>query len=183
MTETNQQKKHTGLVVKLALIVIGMFGFGFALVPLYEVFCDVTGVNAKIGAEAAPTEGYAIDPNREITLEFVTSVNGKTPLRFAAETAKMKVIPGKSYRVHFSAENLADRKMIGQAVPSITPGLATEYLKKTECFCFSQQEFKAGEKKIMPVQFVIDPKLPKKYKSVTLSYTFFDVTADKYRKN
>jgi cytochrome c oxidase assembly protein subunit 11 len=183
MTESNQQKKHTRLVVKLALIVIGMFGFGFALVPLYDVFCDITGVNAKIEAEAAPTQGYVIDPNREITLEFVTSVNGNTPLRFAAETAKMKVIPGKSYRANFSAENLADHGMIGQAVPSITPGLATEYLKKTECFCFSQQEFKAGEKKIMPVQFVIDPELPEKYKSVTLSYTFFDVTADKYRNN
>jgi len=184
MTESNRRKKHTGLVIKLALIVIGMFGFGFALVPLYDVFCDLTGVNASVvEVEAATTQDYVIDPNREITLEFVTSVNGNTPLRFDAESAKMKVIPGKSYRVIFSAENLAGHGMIGQAIPSITPGLATEYLKKTECFCFSQQTFKAGEKKIMPVQFVIDPALPKKYKSVTLSYTFFDVTADKYRKN
>ncbi len=182
MTEPNQQKKHTGLVVKLALIVIGMFVFGFALVPLYDVFSDITGVNAKAGVEAA-MQGYAIDPNREVTLEFVTSVNGHTPLRFDAEIAKMKVIPGKSYRVNFSAENLSDHEMIGQAVPSVTPGLATQYLKKSECFCFSQQDFKAGEKKIMPVQFVIDPELPGKYKSVTLAYTFFDVTADKYRKN
>lgn len=181
MNEPNLHNKNARLVVKLLLIVVGMFGFGFALVPLYNIFCDITGVNAKVGVAAVAEQSYVIDPSREITLEFVTSVNQSTPLKFGSEVAKMKVVPGQSYRVNFWAENLMPDTLIAQAIPSVTPGLASQYLKKTECFCFSQQDFRPGETRVMPVQFVIDPKLPESYRSVTLAYTFFDVTDEKYR--
>lgn len=176
MKDLPQQKGHGAIVTKLFLIVIGMFGFGFAMVPLYDVFCDLTGLNGKVGVEAATGLDYAIEENREISLEFITSINESTPIKFTAETVKLKVNPGKFYTVFFLAENLADHAMVGQAIPSMTPGLATQYLKKTECFCFIAQEFEAGETKKMPVQFVIDPAIPEDYKNVTLAYTFFDIT-------
>lgn len=168
--------KNTAFAAKLLLIVVGMFGFGYALVPLYDVFCKLTGLNGKVGVEAAANTDFVVDPTREITLEFITSVNEDTPLKFGAKTSKIKVVPGKAYRVDFWAENLITTEITGQAVPSVTPGLASKYLKKTECFCFNDQEFGPAEKKIMPVRFVIDPALPKRYKTVTLAYTFFDVS-------
>lgn len=179
MNDTRQQEKHGPIVVKLLFIVVAMFGFGFALVPLYDVFCDITGLNGKVSVEAVEDLNFQIDEQREISLEFVTSVNGSAPIGFWAETAKMKVNPGKAYTVYFWAENLSGQKLIGQAIPSFTPGLAARYLKKTECFCFSNQIFEVNEKKKMPVQFVIDPAIPKSYQDVTLAYTFFDITDKK----
>jgi cytochrome c oxidase assembly protein subunit 11 len=161
------------------LIVVAMFGFGFALVPMYDVFCEITGLNGKLANEAAANMAFKADEEREISLEFVTSVNGDAPIRFGGETAKMKIHPGKTYTVYFWAENLTGEKLIGQAIPSFSPGLAARYLKKTECFCFSSQTFEAHEKKKMPVQFVMDPAIPKEYKDVTLAYTFFNITDKK----
>lgn len=153
-----------------------MFGFGFAMVPLYYVFCDLTGLNGRVEAEAATKVNYQIDSSREITMEFITSVNESTPLNFGAAVSKMRIVPGKSYTAEFWAKNLKDKSMIARAIPSVAPGLASQYLKKTECFCFSEQKFEADEKKIMPVRFVIDPALPEEYTIVTLAYTFFDVS-------
>ncbi|MGR9107951.1 MAG: cytochrome c oxidase assembly protein [Gammaproteobacteria bacterium] len=179
MNDPSQSKNHGPIVAKLLLIVVAMFGFGFALVPLYDVFCDLTGLNGKIGNEAAAEMSFEVDEAREITLEFVTSVNANAPLRFSAETAKLKIHPGKPYTVYFQAENLSDQPLIGQAIPSFAPGLAARYLKKTECFCFTSQTFKAREKKKMPVRFVMDPGIPEDYRDVTLAYTFFDITDKK----
>ena len=108
--------------------------------------------------------------------EFITSLNEQTPMVFEAATKKMKVNPGDYYTVNFYAENNTDKKLIAQAIPSIAPGAAAEFLKKTECFCFSEQEFKPGEKKNMPVRFIVNPELPERYKTITLAYTFFDIT-------
>jgi cytochrome c oxidase assembly protein subunit 11 len=170
-------RANNRLLWKMLLVVVLMFGFGFALVPLYDVFCDVTGLNGKVKTEATTGEGvFQADLSREITLEFIASVNEATPLNFRAEKSKLKVHPGEYYTVKFYAENLADKKVIGQAIPSIAPGIAAPYLKKTECFCFTEQPFEARQTREMPVRFVIDPKLPADVIDMTLSYTFFDIT-------
>ncbi len=170
------QQKNTQLIRKLVFIVFAMFGFGYALVPLYDVFCDITGLNGKTGAEAVAEVQYEIEADREITLEFITSLNESTPMVFNAETKKMKIHPGQYYTVNFYAENLTNKEMVARAIPSITPGPAASYLKKTECFCFSEQTFEPKQGKTMPVRFVVDPGLPVKYKTITLAYTFFDNT-------
>jgi cytochrome c oxidase assembly protein subunit 11 len=160
---------------KLAVFVIAMFGFGFALVPLYNVFCDITGLNGKTGVvDADVAESYQVDMSREITVEFMTSLNQDMRWEFEPEVPKMKVHPGKVYTVQFFARNLTDRDVVGQAIPSVAPNQASRYFNKTECFCFTQQLFHAGEGRDMPVSFVINPKLPASVTTVTLSYTFFD---------
>ena len=175
MSETIE-KKNTKLVRKLVIIVLAMFGFGYALVPIYNVFCDITGLNGKTNKEAVAEIRYKIDTEREIALEFVTSLNESMPMVFTTETKKMKVHPGKYYTVNFYAENKTNKKMRARAIPSITPGPAAEYFKKIECFCFTEQTFEARQGKTMPVRFVIDPALPANYKTITLAYTFFDNT-------
>lgn len=160
----------------MVFIVIAMFGFGFALVPFYNAFCEWTGLNGKVKGEATATGEYAVDSAREVTIEFMTSLNQGMPLAFRSETAKLKVHPGQYYTVKFFGENLTDTKLTGRAIPSIAPGLYAEYLKKAECFCFSEQEFDPHRVREMPVRFVIDPALPTDIKEMTLSYTFFDVT-------
>jgi cytochrome c oxidase assembly protein subunit 11 len=164
------------LVRRIALVAIAMFGFGFAMVPFYNVFCEWTGLNGKVKWEATATGEYRVDLNREITLEFITSLNEGMPLAFRSERSKLKVHPGQYYTVNFYAENLTDRQLTGQAIPSIAPGLFAEYLKKAECFCFSEQAFEPHKERTMPVRFVVDPKIPEEVKDMTLSYTFFDIT-------
>ncbi|MCK4493808.1 MAG: cytochrome c oxidase assembly protein [Methylococcales bacterium] len=177
MTNNNDIKvKNTRLIRKLLFIVIAMFGFGYALVPLYDVFCDLTGINGKTNATAATETVYKIDKNREITIEFITSLNESAPILFESKRKKMKVHPGQYYTINFYAENKTNQPMLARAIPSISPGMAAEYFIKTECFCFSDQTFNANEGKIMPVRFVIDPELPDRYKTITLAYTFFDNT-------
>jgi cytochrome c oxidase assembly protein subunit 11 len=169
-------QKNAKLVRKLALIAMAMFGFGYALVPLYDVLCDLTGLNGKVAGEAVNEAEYVVDKNREVTVEFLTSLNESTPMLFRSEVKSMKVHPGEYYTVNFYAKNNTDKPMIAQAIPSITPGLAAEFFKKTQCFCFTEQTFTANEEKTMPVRFVVEPKLPERYKTVTLAYTFFDNT-------
>ncbi len=176
MTSDHRTRANSRLSRRIVLVVLAMFGFGFALVPFYNAFCEWTGLNGKVKGEVTATGAYAVDPSREITVEFVTSLNQGMPLAFRAETSKLKVHPGQYYTVRFYGENLTDRKLVGQAIPSIAPGLHAEYLKKAECFCFSAQEFEPHREREMPVRFVVDPALPKDVKEMTLSYTFFDIT-------
>jgi cytochrome c oxidase assembly protein subunit 11 len=171
------KRKNTRLAFQLIVMAVVMFGFGYALVPLYDVFCDITGLNGKTDSAAATTIQYEVNKEREITVEFITSLNKNVPMLFTSKTKKMKVHPGEYYTVNFFAENKTNKKLVAQAIPSVTPGLAAEYFKKTECFCFSQQEFQPGEAKTMPVRFVVDPELPERYNTITLSYTFFDITS------
>lgn len=175
-------QKNTKLIRKLVMIVLAMFGFGYALVPIYNVFCDITGLNGKTGSDAVAEIKYDVDLKREITIEFITSLNKSTQMVFRPETNKIKIHPGKYYTVNFYAENKTDKKMVARAIPSVTPGLAAEYLKKTECFCFSEQTFEPHEVKLMPVRFVINPELPVRYKTITLAYTFFDNTETSVKK-
>jgi cytochrome c oxidase assembly protein subunit 11 len=176
---TEKPKSNARLVWPMVLVVLGMFGFGFAMVPLYNVFCELTGLNGKVRTEAVAQANYKIDVSRVITLEFITSLNQNMPLAFRAEKTKLKVHPGQPYTVMFYAQNLTDNKLYGRAIPSIAPGWATQYLKKTECFCFSEQEFEPHKERSMPVRFVIDPAVPENLKDMTLSYTFFDITDKK----
>jgi len=181
MNDTVKQK-NTKLVRKLIIIVLAMFGFGYALVPIYNVFCDITGINGKTEDKAVTETQYQVDLNRTLTIEFVTSLNESTPMLFRAETQKLKIHPGQYYTVNFYAKNKTNQKMVARAIPSVSPGIAAGYLKKTECFCFSEQTFEPHESKLMPVRFVIDPELPSRYKTITLAYTFFDNTERSVKK-
>jgi cytochrome c oxidase assembly protein subunit 11 len=179
MSGVDIDRANRRLLWKMLMVVALMFGFGFALVPLYDVFCDLTGLNGKVSTEAADGNPYRADLGREVALEFITSVNGAMPLKFRAEKSKMKVHPGEYYTVNFYAENLSDKTLIGQAIPSVAPGLAAPSLKKTECFCFAEQRFEPHQERKMPVRFVVDPGLSSDIIDMTLSYTFFDITDKK----
>ena len=175
MTEELKQK-NTKLVKKLVIVTLLMFGFGYALVPIYNVLCDITGQNVKLEESSEAEQVFVVDESREVTVEFITSINESTPLEFRAETHSMKVHPGQYYTVNFFARNTLPGEIKAQAIPSITPGLAEEYFKKVQCFCFELQTFAGHEEKTMPVRFVVNPALPERYKTITLSYTFFDRT-------
>jgi cytochrome c oxidase assembly protein subunit 11 len=169
-----RSKRNRATAGRLALLTLAMFGFGFALVPIYDVFCEITGLNGKTGrVEAAALEGQA-DLSREVTVEFVTSVNGALDWEFVADVGRMTVHPGQIYEATFTARNRSSRSTVGQAVPSVAPNTAALYFNKTECFCFTRQAFDAGESRKMPVRFVVDRELPTQVRTITLSYTFFD---------
>lgn len=164
-------------IAALFLIPVCMFAFGFLLVPIYNVFCDLTGLNGKTGSiEVVQVSRLKVDYSRTIKVEFMANRNHDMPLDFAPLVRSMQVHPGKSYRTAYTAHNQRARAMIGQAVPSVSPAKAANYFNKVECFCFSQQTFAPNEQREMPVVFVVDSGLPKNIKTVTLSYTFFDVT-------
>ncbi len=166
------------IVSRLGLVVLAMFGFGFALVPLYDVFCDVTGLNGKtgqIGIEEALSG--QVDESREVTVEFVASVNSDLPWEIRPMVRRVRVHPGEVTEVKYSARNTTGETVTGQAVPSLVPGLASKYFNKTECFCFTQQTLEAGEYREMPLRFIVDPELPGDVNSVALSYTFFRMDA------
>lgn len=166
------------LLVQLSLAVVAMFGFGFALVPLYDMLCDITGLNGKNSAmltEAVEID-YGVDEERTVTVHFMTTVNQGMPWAFEAVENKVRVHPGELTTVRFRARNESGRDMIGQAVPSVRPADAAGHLRKTQCFCFDRQPLAAHEARTMPVRFVIDPDLPGHVDTVNLSYTFFDAT-------
>lgn len=175
MADTELNRANRKLVTRLLGATVLMFAFGYALVPLYNVFCDLTGLNGKTGrlnaAEAAATQ---LDESRLVTVEFVTNVNAGMPWQFRPLVNKIEVHPGAETTVEFEAVNTAQFTVTGNAVPSVAPSAAARYFNKTECFCFTQQALAAGEAKTMPVRFVIDPKLPAEVTVVTLAYTFFE---------
>jgi cytochrome c oxidase assembly protein subunit 11 len=170
-------QKNLKLVRALLLVAIGMFAFGYALVPLYDVLCDITGLNGKFDNRVSDgTLHYQVDTQRELTVEFITALNEATPLVFKAETKRLKIHPGAYYTVNFYAENKTDKTISAQAIPSFSPGAVAEFFHKLECFCFSKQSFNPREIKHMPVRFAVDPALPEQFKTITLAYTFFDNT-------
>ena len=159
---------------KLFFLSVVMFGFGYALVPLYDIFCDITGLNGKTGTIAKEqAEQILVDKNRVVTVEFDTNINGELPWTFRPKDRKLEVSPGEITDTVFIVENNSDRQISGQAVPSVAPSQASLFFNKTECFCFTQQVLEPGEKKEMLVRFVVDSKLPEKISTMTLSYTYF----------
>jgi cytochrome c oxidase assembly protein subunit 11 len=173
MTRTrNRQRKNVVLLCSLA---VGMFGFAFALVPLYQVFCEVTGLNGK-------TYGRAVEPapglrrsDREVTIQFVAHVGNGMPWEFRPTEHQLEVRLGEMNVTDYYARNRAAQAVTGQAVPSVAPGYAARYLHKVECFCFSQQRLDAGEELRMPVRFYVGDDLPDEIRTLTLSYTLYPV--------
>ena len=164
-------------VKKLMLIVFGMFGFGFAMVPLYDVFCDITGLNGKTSNVAASYKAASIDTERTITVQFLTRTAKGIPWRFEPMINEVKVHPGERKIVKFYAKNESVSDIVGQAVPSVSPGRAAIYFQKIECFCFNNQPLKASEDVEMGLQFYIDLDLPDDVSTITLSYTLYDITS------
>ena len=161
------------LILRLAVMAISMFAFGFLLVPLYEVMCKITGIGGRTNAEAATVSVSREVSARLVTVEFVAVLNEQAPWEFRPTVSSIQVHPGQLYDTAFFARNLTDGVLVGSAVPSVAPGRAAKHFIKTECFCFTQQNFTAGEGRDMGVQFMIDPALPEYIDRVTLSYTFF----------
>jgi cytochrome c oxidase assembly protein subunit 11 len=153
-----------------------MFGFGFALVPLYDVFCEITGINGKTGrVEASTIDANAVDTSRMIEVRFLANISPGLPWSFEPLVKKMEVHPGKLYEAMYRVRSTAEGVTVGQAVPSVSPGLAAEHFNKTECFCFTQQALEGLEVREMPLQFIIDKAISENIEQITLSYTFFSV--------
>ena len=177
-----RNRANRGLIISLVMMTAGSFAFGWALVPLYNVFCRVAGIGnaeAKAGASSA-TE--AVDLKREIIIEFVADPASVGSFEFRPTIAAMHIHPGKLYDTEFYAKNLTSAASVAQAVPSISPGEAAKYFHKTQCFCFSPQSFAIGEGRDMPVRFIVDPALPSHIDKITLAYTFFDTTQSAARR-
>ncbi|MEZ5452955.1 MAG: cytochrome c oxidase assembly protein [Thiothrix sp.] len=175
MDERTAQNRKT--TVRLGLVVAGMFAFGFAMVPLYGLICEVGGINGvagSAGGRVADTAAFAEDKSRQITVQFDSTVNANLPWEFHPMTRTVQVHPGELATVSYYVKNTTDRPITGQAVPGITPWQVTQHFKKLECFCFTQQTLQPGEEKEMPVRFAIDPAVSAEYETVTLSYTFMN---------
>lgn len=160
-------------LTKLIVVTIGMFGFGFALVPFYYKICEVTGINS--GAEQSLAKNTQVDTSRWVTLEFDANINEALPWRFKPEVRSLRVHPGQLVQVEYEVVNTSDAPIVGQAVPSYGPARAAAFFKKIECFCFTPQTLAAGESRRMPVLFVLDPAMDRDVHTVTLSYTFFNI--------
>ena len=161
------------MLVKLSVVALAMFGFGFALVPLYEKICQALGVNTLI----APDRAYAntqVDLTRSVTIELDANAHDLA-WRFRPMLRHLTVHPGELAQVEYEIVNVRETPVTAQAIPSYGPQNAGQYLRKLECFCFTQQTLAAGETRRMPVVFQIDPALPKDVNTITLSYTFFEV--------
>lgn len=162
------------LVGKLLWVIAGAVLFTIALVPLYNVMCEITGFNGKTaGAADQASKTMKVDATRTITVEFTSSVMPGLPWDFAPKQNSIKVHPGQIELTTYVAKNIANHEVVGQAIPSVSPGQASLYFKKIECFCFQRQALKPGESKEMPLTFFVSPDLPKHIETITLSYAFY----------
>jgi cytochrome c oxidase assembly protein subunit 11 len=168
------------MVGKLTVVTLGMFAFGYALVPIYKAICEMTGINILSlgenqipGARSKVAANTQIDKTRTITVEF--DANARGPWDFKPAQRSIQVHPGELATVMYEFQNIQNRRMAAQAIPSYAPKQASAHFNKLECFCFNQYTLEPGEKKSWPVAFVIDPKLSKDVTTITLSYTFFEV--------
>ena len=171
-------KPQHALALKLAGGAVAMFAFAFALAPLYEVFCEVTGFGGRTGDAPAARQAPSSDgaEARSLRLQFVAINNAQLPWDFAPLRQEMAVTTGQTYLAHYRAVNNTEREMTVQAVPSVAPSWASAYLSKIECFCFERQTLKPGESRDMPIRFVLDRDMPENIAVMTLSYTLFDVS-------
>ena len=176
----NLQRANFQMVGKLVVVTSLMFAFGYALVPLYKAICEMTGLNVLAlneqvvaGVKPVAPVNSQVDTSRTITVEF--DANARGPWEFKPATRSLQVHPGELTTVVYEFQNVQNRRMSAQAIPSYAPQQAAAHFNKVECFCFTQYTLEPGEKKSWPVAFVIDPKLSKDVKTITLSYTFFEV--------
>jgi len=184
MNTLRTRSLNLGMLKKLLVVAAAMFGFGYALVPMYRAICDALGINVLSVAEQRVSQGWLggsraaagntqVDASRTITVEF--DANARGPWKFKPAVASMQVHPGELSTVVYEFQNVQGRTMAAQAIPSYAPRQASAHFNKLECFCFTEHLLAPGEKKQWPVVFVIDPKLPKDVTTITLSYTFFEV--------
>jgi len=168
------RRANRNMTWKLLAIAAGSFGFGFALVPLYNVLCSVTGYGDQTKLLQKVTAIEQPQVNRTVTVEFLADVASAGNWEFRPVVRTIEVHPGELYTAQFYAHNLTGRDTVAQAVPNIAPSEVAAYFHKTECFCFSPQRFKLNEGRNMPVRFIIDPALPSHIDLITLAYTFYD---------
>jgi len=180
-SNSDQPRTNKKVIVPLVGYALLMFGLGFAMVPLYEKFCLITGITDTTARKTI--EDYALDRNRVIRVEFDATINQELEFEFKPLTTHIEVHPGEIKEVNYFVKNNTQRDIVAQAVPSVTPIFATTHLNKIECFCFTQQTLKAGEERIMPLRFVLDDGIPADISTVTLSYTFMDINRDKLQNN
>ena len=181
------ERRHRSLLIKLLAVVALAFAFGFALVPLYDAFCAITGLNGKtqgpgsfgLGglSRAATTPPSPIDTSRIVTVEFTGTVMPGLAWEMKPLTARLDLHPGELHQVMYRVRNLSDQPIVGQAIPSVSPGLAALHFEKLDCFCFAQQTLGPGETKELPLTFIVKPDIDKDVRTITLAYAFFNVAA------
>lgn len=177
-TKDARSRNHK-LGIKLATVVVVMLGFSYLLVPLYDVICDITGLNGRTGVVSAAAQQEQVEQatdDRLVTVEFLVHSTSDGLWRFEPETSSMRVQPGKHYSINYVATNKQDVSAVAQAVPSVSPVAAAVHFNKVECFCFTEQAFAPNESRKMPVTFVVNKSLPGKVKIMSLAYTFYDIT-------
>ena len=180
-------RSNRTLVLKLLAVVAAAFAFGFALVPLYDVLCAATGFNGKtsqgklgVGGIAGPAAAPSrIDTTRVVTVEFTGTVMPGLPWEMRPLTASLDLHPGELHQARFLVHNSSDKAIVGQAVPSVSPGQAAQHFEKLDCFCFSQQTLAPGETKELPLTFIVKPEIDEQIRTVTLSYAFFNVDSQR----
>ena len=170
----DRARENRRLVIKLSVVAVAMFGFGYALVPIYKQICEALGINYFIQPDAAGAGNTQVDRTRKVTVEFDANSHGM-PWSFRPLVRHLTAHPGELMTVEYEVANVRGEPVTGQAIPSFGPARAGQYFRKLECFCFTQQTLGAGETRRMPVVFVVDPALPKDMNTITISYTFFEV--------
>lgn len=174
LQDSRDEGENRRMLVKLSVVACLMFGFGYAMVPFYEKICQALGINSLVPIAKVSSENTQVDLTRTITIEFDANAHN-LPWRFRPLQQNVAVHPGALTTVEYEIVNTRNEPVTGQAVPSYGPQLAGQFFSKLECFCFSKQTLAPGERRLMPVVFLIDPKLPADVKTITLSYTFFEV--------
>jgi cytochrome c oxidase assembly protein subunit 11 len=170
-----RQRSNLRMAVKLAFVALFFTGFGFAMVPLYDVICKLTGLNGKTNSVAmVPNKNTQIDFSRTVNVEFLSQSMPGVGLSFKPEQFAIHVHPGEISRMNYVITNTTKKVFVGQAIPSVTPAVAAQYFEKLQCFCFDQQTFQPGETRTMPVVFVVNPEMSRDLGTVTLSYAFFE---------
>lgn len=169
----DERRNNRGLALKLGVFALGSFGFGFALVPLYSVLCDVTGYGDRTQLVRAANAIEAPVTDRLVTIEFMSTTPAYGDWEFHPETPDLQVRPGKLYEAKFFAKNLRSQPVTAQAIPNIAPSQATRYFQKTECFCFTPQHFESEQGRELTVRFIVDPKLPVNIDRLTLAYSMY----------
>jgi cytochrome c oxidase assembly protein subunit 11 len=174
-SSSQRQTNNQRLALKLGLVALFFVGFGFALVPIYDAFCRITGLNGRTNDVAAVVDkNTQIDRSRTVKVEFLSHSMPGVMLDFKPDQFDMKVHPGEVAHTTYTVHNRSNKVFVGQAVPSVTPAVLANDFQKIECFCFTQQTFQPGEKRTMPVVFVVSPDMERDYGTITLSYTFFE---------
>ncbi len=175
---TENRKTPRNHAVMLAVLAVGMFGFAFALVPLYEVFCEITGINGKVAGTAETPVSITRFSDREVKIQFLGIVSKDMPWEFRPKQLSMSVNTEDIHTTEYFARNLTAKALSGHAIPSVSPGEAAKYLHKVECFCFSQQTLEGGEDVWMPIRFYLDADFPEDVHTITLSYTLYKAPDD-----